>query len=146
MPSSQKISSVYSLFDEVFTKGNLNYCDEIISSNVKFYDPAAQNYVKGLQAFKEREQGYQNAFPGKKANIDEIYESENKVIVRWSVSGKHSGDLPNIPATGNQVTVSGISILNFENGQITEINQSWDRLGLLEQLGQVQHEKACALN
>jgi predicted ester cyclase len=36
--------------------------------------------------------------------------------------------------TGEEVTITGISIFHFENGQIVEIWQEGDYLGLLGQL------------
>jgi predicted ester cyclase len=42
-----------------------------------------------------------------------------------------------IPATGKQVTLSGIDILRIENGKIAERWAEYDNLGLLQQLGVV---------
>ena len=40
-----------------------------------------------------------------------------------------------IPATGKQVTTSGISILRVANGKIAEQWDSFDNLGMLQQIG-----------
>lgn len=135
-----------SFFEEVYSKGNVNYCDEVLAKNIRLIDPSAPDFRGGVQGFKDRESAYHKAFPGKVAKIDEIYESGDNVIVKWTVSGKHKGDLPSIPATGSNINVSGITIFKFEGGKIAEITQAWDRLGLLEQIGQVQAKTAHALS
>ncbi|MEM1282392.1 MAG: ester cyclase [Chlamydiota bacterium] len=146
MANQEAQKMVKELFDEVFNKGNLNYLDQCIDKNVKFYDPSAPNFRGGLQAFKQREQAYQRAFPNKQCTVDDIFTSDDKIVVRWTVKGVHGGDLPGIKKTGNKIEITGIMILKTENNTITEIWQSWDRLGLLEQLGQVKPEPAAALS
>lgn len=145
MASSKNIPIARRLFEEVYSGKNFDSCDQYIVSDMHFYDPAAPNFRGGLQAFKERERAYARAFPDKSVNIDEIFEAGNKVVIRWTVNGTHKGNLPGISATGNRIHVTGIVILEFEDGRIANIWQTWDRLGLLEQLDQVQHKAVEAL-
>lgn len=145
MASQKYVEAVRKVFDELFTKGNLNSCDQYFDKDLKFHDPSAPSFRGGLQAFKEREKAYHKAFPGKKCTIEDIFESGDKVVVRWSVQGTHGGDLPGIPKTGKRIQVTGIMILKFQGQQITEIWQTWDRLGLLEQVGQVQPQAAMSI-
>jgi predicted ester cyclase len=42
-----------------------------------------------------------------------------------------------IPATGKEVTVSGITISRVKNGKVVEEWSNWDTLGMLQQLGVV---------
>ncbi len=145
MSNQESLKLVKQLFTEVFTKGNIDYCDQYIDKNVQFYDPSAPNFRGGLQAYKQREQAYQNAFPNKQCTVDDIFSADGRVVVRWTVKGVHGGDLPGIPKTGNKIEITGITILKLKNNIIQEIWQSWDRLGLLEQLGQVKPQPAAAL-
>jgi predicted ester cyclase len=45
-----------------------------------------------------------------------------------------------IPPTGQEVTMSGISIYYFANGMLAEIWEHYDRFGFLQQLGVVPAE------
>lgn len=136
--NQQNINLIKRLFEEVFNRGNLSLIDELISNNILMHDPASPNPRGGIKAFKDLESNYQRAFPNKKTKIEDIMSADDKVIVRWSCQGIHKGDLQGISATNNQVNVTGISIYKLANGKISEIWQSWDRLGLLEQLGEIQ--------
>ncbi|MER3404875.1 MAG: hypothetical protein C4289_06680, partial [Chloroflexota bacterium] len=62
----------------------------------------------------------------------------DKVATRWTaVSGPHKGEFMGIPPTGQQATVTGITISRLADGRIVEEWLNWDTLGLLQQLGAV---------
>lgn len=138
MKSSQNISQTKGLFEEVLNKGNIAACHDFIADQVKLHDPAAPHHNEGIEAFKELERSYKQAFPKKKVRIDDIFAINDKVVVRWTCQGIHQGELQGIAATDSDVKISGISIYRFENGKITDIWQEWDRLGLLEEIGEIQ--------
>lgn len=135
MDSQQMLKTVRLMFDEVYTKGSLKVCDEILASNLKFHDLSEPNTKPGLAAFKESESQYIKAFPNKKAKIEDIFVSDNKVVVRWSCKGKQEGEMKGIPATNRTFQIAGIGIYAFKDEKISEIWESWDHLTLLEQLG-----------
>lgn len=133
----QNLGLIRRFFDEVCNKGNIAALDELAAGNVHLNDPAAHR-KEGLHAYKELETLYCKAFPNKKVTIDDLISSEDKVIVRWTCKGVHAGDLQDIPATNRSFQISGISIYRITNNKIAEVWQTWDRLGLLEQIGEVQ--------
>lgn len=136
--SQQYINQIRSLFEEVYNKGNLSFCDNLFDSKLKINDPNA-SHKEGLKNFKEMETLYKKAFPNKKAKIDSISATDNEVIVCWTCNGTHKGEFRGLSPTNKEFKISGISIYHFTNGKVTEIRQVWDVLGLLEQLGAVHH-------
>lgn len=141
--ANQNYSTVIrTLFDEVYSKGNVNKCNEIFSQDLKIHDVALGNQFRGLQGMKEAETLYTAAFPGKKATIEDMYTVDDKVIVRWRCKGTHKGEFNGYAPTNKPIDVSGISIYRFANNKIVEAWQSWDRLGLYEQIGEVEHTHA----
>lgn len=58
----------------------------------------------------------------------------NQVVVRWEMSGTHSGVLHGIPATGVLIKGLGISFIVVEDGKIRDILTAFDWLGLMQQL------------
>lgn len=142
--AKQNTTLVKRMFEEVFNKGNLNVLDEILENNVTVYDASLHNEKGNFKAFKEAQLNYHRAFPNMKVKIDDIFAEGDKVIVRWTATGTHSGELQGIAPTNQAVKITGISINNFKNGKIVEIYQTWDRLGLLEQIREI--EPAAALH
>ena len=69
--------------------------------------------------------------------IEEIFSTDDRVVVRWTGSGTHVGEINGIPATGNKVKVDAISIHRMEDSKIAETWEVWDTLGFLQQLGVV---------
>ena len=138
MDNQQNMNTVKKLYEEVYSKGNLAILPECCANNCKLHDAAAPNIKGGLNEIKEREMIYKTAFPNKQVKIEDILTAGDKVIVRWTCKGTHKGDLQGIPATNKNFQIWGISIYKVENGKITEMWQSWDRLGLLEQIGEIQ--------
>jgi steroid delta-isomerase-like uncharacterized protein len=59
----------------------------------------------------------------------------DQVMIRWIMRGTHDGPLMGIPATGKPVTVGGIDVFRIASGQIVELWQNFDHLGMLRQLG-----------
>ena len=139
---NQNIALTKRLFEEVFNKGNLNALNEILANNVVVYDTALHNGKGGLREFKEAQVNYHHAFPNMKIKIDDIFGTEDKVFVRWTGTGTHKADLQGIAPTNENVKVTGISINQYKNNKITEIHTQWDRLGLLEQIGQIEPAEA----
>ena len=140
--AQQNLAMTKRLYDEVYNKLNINALDEAFATNATIFDDAVHNRKQNLREYKETENLYKRAFPNRKTKIDDIFATDDKVVVRWTVTGTHKGDLKDIATTNSNFKITGISVYHFTNGKITEVHQSWDRLGLLEQLGQVQEAEA----
>lgn len=139
MSSTQdNISLVKRFYEEVYNKGNVSALDQFLAGNVTIHDLALPHQREGLKEYKETEQQYRKAFPNRQSKIDDIFASEDKVAVRWTLQATHKGDLKDISATNKSIKVTGISLYQIRNGKITEVHQQWDRLGLFEQIGEVQ--------
>ena len=69
--------------------------------------------------------------------IEEMTSAGDRVIVRWTGSGRHVGDLMGVPPTDRPISVDAISIMRIADGRIAEEWTVWDALGLLQQIGAV---------
>lgn len=80
---------------------------------------------------------YQDGADGHWA-INEIFSAGDRVVVRWTGSGKHVGDINGIPASGRAIgPVECIAIHRMADGRIAETWEVWDTLGPLQQIGAV---------
>jgi len=77
------------------------------------------------------------AFPDTRLTVDDFVSEGDKVACRFTVTGTHRGEFMGVAATGKNVSVTGITILRFENGQCVERWSEANFLGLLQQLGAV---------
>jgi steroid delta-isomerase-like uncharacterized protein len=93
--------------------------------------------IEGLEAYRQFGSLYFSAFPDLQITPEDLIAEGDKVTMRYGWRGTHKGELMGIPATGKQVITSGISILRVANGKIAEQWDSFDNLGMLQQLGVV---------
>ncbi len=142
--STQNITLVKKLFEEVYNNGNTAALDQFISPDVKVFDSALPQGKANFTTFKQVEKQYATAFPKNTVKIDDIFTADNdRVVVRWTAQGTQKGDLPGLPSSGKPFSkVTGVDIYSCKNNKITEIHQCWDRLSLLEQLGAIEEHVA----
>jgi len=82
--------------------------------------------------FVERIRG---AFPDINVVVEDAFGAKDKVVLRWSATMTHRGDHLGMPATGERVRLSGITIARFADKRIVEGWDNWDQLGMLKQIG-----------
>ena len=77
------------------------------------------------------------AFPDGKHTIHETFEIGDRVVLRGSFSGTHTGDFMGIPPTGKEITVTFLNLDRFADGKLVEHRAEVDMLGLMQQLGAI---------
>src|SRR5262249_30149870 len=103
----------------------------------KIHDPAFTQDIKGVDAYCEMENAYNKAFPGKKTMIEDIWCADDKVFVRWKCQGTHKGTFNDIAARIKPFYITGMTVCRMQNDKIAEMWCNWDRLGVLEQIGEI---------
>ena len=120
--------------EEIWDKGNLRIADEILSKDFIDHDPVT-GQLPGVEGYKQMVMEFRNAFPDLRVKNEDVIVEGNKVVVRWTAHGKHSGQLMNIQPTNKHVILKGMDILLVENNKIIERWGEFDALGMLSQLG-----------
>jgi steroid delta-isomerase-like uncharacterized protein len=105
-----------------------------LSEDAVYYDPGAPPSV-GHQGQRERTARLLTAFSEPRFDLHEVIGEGDKVAVRWTFYGTHTGPFGPIPATGKTISMSGITIYALSKGKITEARSSFDQLGMMQQLG-----------
>lgn len=124
---------VQRLINEAWNKGNLSVVDEILSANYILHinAPGARTDLEG---YKQAISMYHNAFSGCNFTVEDMIAEGDKVVIRWTIRGTHTGEYMGIAATGKEVTVTGIAIRRIESDKIVEEWVEMDRLGLMQQM------------
>lgn len=122
-------------YQGVFNEGNLDLIPELFTSNFVDHDPV--NPLPGQDGIRQVVGLYRGAFPDLHITIEDWIAEGDKIVTRFKAQGTHSGPLMGIAPTGKQVTVTGIDILGFEHGKISEHWGNRDDLGMLQQVGAI---------
>jgi predicted ester cyclase len=88
----------------------------------------------GRDGLKQAFQIFWDATPGYHRIDDQVAEGD-KVVTRLTAIGKHDGDLPGAPRTGNDLEMTSITIHRIADGKLVEKWSEKDVLGFLPQIG-----------
>ncbi|ALV40566.1 hypothetical protein AU252_04780 [Pseudarthrobacter sulfonivorans] len=115
---------------------NLDIIDEVYAPDLVWHDPGQE--IHGTEEAKQFIATYKSAFPDMSATVEDEIAEGDKVVTRWTLRGSHQGEIEEFgPPTGRQVEIKGISISRIEGGKIVEEWNSYDNLGVMQQLGLV---------
>lgn len=78
---------------------------------------------------------FEAAMPDFTLTIDDMIAEDDKVLVRWTGEGTHTGDLMGIPATHRRTRWTAMSISRIEDGVMVEGWQNMDNMGMMQGLG-----------
>ena len=119
--------------EEVWNQRNLDVLDELMTTDVINHSPIRLEL--DLETHKQVMSLYLTGFPEFHVTIDDIIAEGDKVVNRWTATGTHQGELMGVPATGNQVVWTGITVSRLADGKIVETWWSYDVLGIFQQIG-----------
>ncbi|HZR13663.1 MAG TPA: ester cyclase [Acidimicrobiia bacterium] len=122
-------------YDEMNNDRKNELAPELFTDDHRMHDPQVPT-ADGPQGMADTVAVYQQAVEGH-WDIEEMFSTGDRVVVRWIGSGRHVGELNGIPATGKSVRVDAITIHRMRDGKIAETWEVWDTLGLLQQIGAV---------
>ena len=138
MTTQDNKTSVRRIMEEGWNQGKVAVFDELTAPNWIHHDPS-QPYVRTREDFKRHVTETRSAFPDTHFTLEDLIAEGEQVVLRWMRRGTHTGELVtptmHVPATGKQVTVTGITIFCFADGKVVETWNLSDRLGQYQQLG-----------
>ena len=85
---------------------------------------------------------FTSAFPDLKITHEHLIAEGDMVGGRFTLTGTHQGDFAGIPATGNQVSVTGHDFARLTGGKVVEHWVEMDTLGMMQQLGVIPTPEA----
>ena len=132
--SEQYKMAAQNLIEKGFNQKELSAFESYFSTNLKDHalPPGIPEGFEGRRMFYS---AFLAAFPDLHVDIEDTLAEGDKLVMRWSAHGTHTGELMGIPPTGKQVSVGGTAIDRFENGQSVEHWEIFDQVGLMQQLG-----------
>ncbi len=135
--SAEQLTAIHRRYnDEVLSEGKLDLIDTIFAPDYVDHVSASPE-IHGLEGIRAFAGTVRTAFPDAQFTVEDRIVAGDKLVARWTMHGTHQGEFAGIPATGKQVTLTGIAIHRFEGDKIRESWDYYDALGLLQQLGAI---------
>ena len=121
------------LYYEGLNTGNLDIADELLTPD--FRNNGGFTELPGPENFKDTIRRMHAAFSGVRYEIEDMIAEGDRVAVRWTMHGTHTGEFMGVAATGREIEHHAMVMFRAVDGRIAERWGVIDVLGLLRQLG-----------
>ena len=124
-------------FQEVWNTGDADAAGRYLAPLYEIkHDPGDPWHGRTLSIaeFKERLTASRAPFPQEHFTVVEMVEQDDVIAASWTWRGVHSVDIPDFPATGREIAMSGITLYYFEGDRLSGHWQIADRIGVMMQL------------
>ena len=122
-------------------RDNTAVWEEICDPDLVVLGAGLPEPVRGLGAVKLFTIAIHSAFSNFGLTVEDLIADGDRVAARWTMRGSHTAPLAlpgmNLPPTGKQIAVSGMSICRVANGKLVEERVQGDWMGLMQQLGAI---------
>jgi steroid delta-isomerase-like uncharacterized protein len=129
--------TVRRFIEEVYNQHQWSVFQELVTPDYLVHVPSGES----AQGLREIQEAFRSAFPDSHYTITQILGEGDLVAFQWIATGTHQKAIGHLtaefalPATGQNVIVTGASLIRFEGDKIAEQWNHWDTHQLLQQIG-----------
>jgi len=109
------VTLVGSLFSDVFHKRYYDLLDSLLTPDFTFQYPFP-GFSAGARGIQQFSTVFHTAFPGFELEIHDLFGTDQRCAIRWTLRGRQDGHLLGIPATARYVSLSAIGIYGGSGG------------------------------
>ena len=112
---------------DIFQKGKLEVADEIVSSAFILHNPVLPSAVKnGIEGVKRFAMATIDAIPERQFTHEDAFVKEDRVLIRWKLTGKIVKDTFGYPPSEKPMIMTGFDLFKITNGKIVEMWQQYN--------------------
>ena len=139
MSTEQNKATARRWFLDIIAQGQLAVADEVFAANHIIHDPHAPpgGWPNGPEGLKTVASVFGGGFGDWNITLEDQIAEGDKVTIRWTSRGTHTGEFQGMPPTGRQMTMTAMTLARIANGKIVEAWTETDTLGMLQQLGAI---------
>ncbi|MGY1836422.1 ester cyclase [Blastococcus sp. SYSU DS0510] len=137
MGTAENKELVRRMVDECVNTHRADLLDRFVTADVRVHagTPGAAPATEGLQQLRESFSRFRTALPDLHVHLDDVLAEGDRVAVRWTGSGTHSGALAGVAPTGTPVRWGGTDLYRIAGDKVAEWWRNDDMVWLLHQLG-----------
>ena len=124
--------------EQVWSEGQIEACDHFIGETYTVrHDPHDpwDGQTLSCSAFKDRVRLSRQPLPDQRFTLVSMLEEGDAIALAWTWQATHTSDIGGFAATGKRLTMSGLTIYDFDaEDRIRGHWQAVDRLGVYQQL------------
>lgn len=124
---------------KIYNEVNLDLIEEIFDPEFVLHTSAFPQDLVGHEGLKKYIQMNHSQFSDFQLVFDEVIVKDNDIVTRWTVTGKNTGPMQTpfgeIPPTGKEFRIHGLSLSKLVDGKIKEEWIVYNILDMMLQLG-----------
>jgi steroid delta-isomerase-like uncharacterized protein len=105
---------------EAFNAADLPRLLAVVAPDLVLHLAELPEPIRGRETWQQGFELMKRAFPDLEAQIDDVVAADDRVAVRVSFRGTHSGEFQGIPATGRRIHYVSHEFYRVEHGLIAE--------------------------
>lgn len=113
--------------------------DELCASSCILHSSSDRDFT--VEEYQKYADQLLSGFPDAHQTIDDMIAEGDKVVVRFTLTGTHTGEYMGVPPTNKKMTAWLIQIFRIAGGKIVEGWSRSDTLGMMQQLGVIPTPK-----
>jgi steroid delta-isomerase-like uncharacterized protein len=126
---------VQRFYDQVWNAGNVDVAGQVFAEDYVRHDLRPSEALPGPAGQAKIAADFRAAFPDLHMKLDLILAEGDLVTARWTTEGTNTGPWAGRPPTGKRAKFSGVNIFRIDGGQVVELWNHRDDLGLMQQIG-----------
>jgi steroid delta-isomerase-like uncharacterized protein len=119
---------------EAFNDNDLDACTERVAPDLILNLAELPEPLRGRDTWRQGAELIKRAFPDLNAHVEDIIAADDRVAVRLTMRGTHTGEYLGLPPTGRHVTYVSHEFYRVADGLIAEEWICSDTAGLLAQI------------
>ncbi|WP_341675524.1 ester cyclase [Niveibacterium sp. SC-1] len=123
-------SAIRRLYEECINPGRLELLPELLDPEF-----TGGRGERGPEGFAESVRNLRKGFSDLSFTIEDLFGGRDRVAVRWTMRGRHTGPFAGVAASGVTVSQVGVVIYQMRDGRALQSALHPDRLGLYQQIG-----------
>ena len=126
---------------KAFNEQELDVLPKVVTEDIHVQGLiGADGDINGIEEYREWWRETLSGLPDAHLDLNEYFESGDRVATRWIFTGTHEHEMFDIPATNRSFEVTGLSLFRMEDGKIAEKLYQQDDLVMLQQLGILEED------
>lgn len=132
----ERNKSLMKKFETMINTADEKLAQELVADDAPFYTPASPKPLYGGKGYLSVVHWMRKGFSDVQWKLEEMVADENKVAVRWTLTGTHDGDFLGLAATGTKINTTVMNFYYFdENGKVINDIAAEGMIGILRPLG-----------
>ena len=118
---------------EAFNQRNLETLDQLFTPDYVLHSAGSPD-LRGIDALRETVASTLASLSDLEMTADDMIAEGDKVVTRWTLKATHTGEFMGVAPTQKRLMFTGTIIDRFVDGRVVEAWETFNELGVLQQL------------